>query len=434
MSGTGSLQRAVVVRGAVVVLATLGALGGATAGLVHLRARAAVDDALVVAAHAGENPERDEGGPWGLDHAAPPVRVRTLDDPPRDASDRARRREARTHERPVFFMAAGRRGVVVVLERGAEHGEEHLLIEATTRAPGPLDSAGPFLAVYTPLAAAASLVAALGLHLAVRSALAPLARTQRELAAIRGPGSGRRLTEGGPEEIRAVGGAFNELLDRLAAAHQAQERFTAEAAHELRTPVTALRLALDLARRRPRSAEAHRDTLAELSEATDRLQRRVEGLVVLARVTGGAEVAPAVRSVATLVREAAAAEAPDAARTAVGDDRVVVHPELAGIALRNLLRNAARHAPGRPVSVRAVRVGDHVRIEVEDQGAGVAPEDRERLFDAMARGGRARADDPGGLGLGLPLARRIARSEGGDCTLEAAAGGGVRAVLTLPAA
>jgi signal transduction histidine kinase len=164
------------------------------------------------------------------------------------------------------------------------------------------------------------------------------------------------------------------------------------------------------------------------------LQEVVEGLLVLARLDAGREVPPAVRAAGDLVRDAAQHEGVDASLDGVGDERVVVHPELAAIALRNLVRNAARHGGSTRVVFRTRRVGDLVRIEVEDRGPGVPPEAREQVFDTLARGARARADDPEGLGLGLPLARRIARSEGGDCVLEAGAQGGTCAVLLLPSA
>jgi signal transduction histidine kinase len=423
-----SLRRTVVARGVGVVVATLALVGVGTATLVHLRARAAVDQALTLAAYGAH----DEEG-WGLDHAPTPIRVRQVTSAA-DEAEASRLRRARATERPVFFDDGDRHGVVVVLEREAGGREEHRTMEAVTRRARVLDTAGPFLAAYTPLALLATGLAALGLRWLVRAAMEPLRRTEEELEAIRGPASGRRVTEGGPDEVRAAVGAVNHLLDRLEAAHAAQQRFTAEAAHELRTPVTSLRLALDLALRHPRTAEAYREALAEASESTDRLQRLVEGLVVLARIDGGQEVPPAVRAVRDLVRDALAEEAPDARADEVGDERVVVHPELAGIALRNLVRNAVRHSGGAPVALRTRAVGDWVRIEVEDRGPGVPADDRERLFAPLTRGARARAADPAGLGLGLSLARRIARSEGGDCVLEEAEGGGTRAVLTLRAA
>lgn len=419
-----SLRRAVVTRGSLVLVATLAVLGGATAGLIHVREEAALDGALNVAAHGGAA----DGG-WAVDHERPPLQVRTVERPAEDDA-RRRWRDVRRSERPVFFREGGDRVVWVVVERERGGGEEHRVVEA--RAPDVrfLESAGPFLALYVPLAAVAWGIAAGGLAVVVRRTMAPLDETQHALDRIRGPASGRRLPEGGPDEIRQVVASVNALLDRLEAAHRAQERFTAEAAHELRTPVTSLRLVVELARRRERTPEEYRETLAEIDEETTHLQHLVEGLVVLARVDAGQDVPPQVLTVDELVRDAVAAEAP-AARIAVGTERVVAHEELARIALRNLLRNAVRHG-GADVSVRSRIDGRCVRIEVDDHGPGVPAEDRERVFDTLTRGARARTTDPAGLGLGLPLARRIARAEGGDCLLEPGVDGGTRAVLALP--
>jgi signal transduction histidine kinase len=422
-----SLERAVVLRGAAVVWGTVALLGLATAGLIHLRARSALDDALLVAAHGGG----DEAG-WGLDHARPPVELRTLGLPETEP-EADRYRKLRITERPVWFDDGGDRVVWVVVERTRGNREEHRVVEARSPNATVLSTTGPFVVVYTPLAALAAAAAAVGLRWLVKLALAPLDRTRAELVGIRGPGSGRRLTEAGPEEVRQVVRGFNELLDRLEAAHRAQERFTAEAAHELRTPVTSLRLLVDLTRRHPRTDAEYRAAFDELDDNTAHLERLVAGLVTLARVDAGLDVAPAVRTVRELVASAVADEAPDAI-VEVGDERVVVHEELAGIALRNLLRNAARHAPGAPPTVRSRREGDRVHVEVDDLGPGLGGRDPEALFDTLSRGSRARAADPGGHGLGLPLARRIARAQGGDCGLAERPGGGARATLTLPAA
>jgi signal transduction histidine kinase len=108
-------------------------------------------------------------------------------------------------------------------------------------------------------------------------------------------------------------------------------------------------------------------------------------------------------------------------------------PALLVSALSNLLRNAAVHAPGTAVSVKATVSGKRVLIVVTDGGPGVPAADREAVFDRLARGGQARRDSAG-LGLGLPLAREIARRHGGDCRITDGDGGGCTAVLELPVA
>ncbi|MCB9683937.1 MAG: HAMP domain-containing protein [Alphaproteobacteria bacterium] len=428
MSAPPSLERAIALRGVATLAFTLLVLGIATAALLHVRDGAALDRALLVAAHGGAS----EGG-WTLDHAPPPIETRLVgvDDaepPPDELVQRAL-----TSERPVYFDRDGRRGVLLVVERERRGREEHRLVEATARRPGPMVTTGPFLLVYVPLAVAATAMAGLGFRWLVRSSMAPLDRARSEASAIETLSSAARLTVQGPEEVRALVASINALLERLERAHQAQDRFTAEAAHELRTPLTTMSLAVDLALRHPRTVDEYREALGSVREELDRLERLVQGLVILARLDGGHEPEPRVIGARALVDEAVSAERAEV-ELAVGEERLVVRPELASIALRNLLRNARRHAPDSAVTIRTRTVGDLVRIEVDDRGPGVAEEDRERVFDRMTRTGEARRRDPDGLGLGLPIAREIARREGGSCTLEEAPGGGCRAVLALPAA
>jgi signal transduction histidine kinase len=233
---------------------------------------------------------------------------------------------------------------------------------------------------------------------------------------------------------------MNALLARLDVAFGAQARFTAEAAHELRTPVTVMLGELDVTLRRARTPEAYRETLATVRESVERLRALVEGLNMLARVDAGqAEQLREPVAAAEVARRAAAAEAraleaagcPLAVEVA-GDATLRVHAALVESALANLLRNAAAHAPGGPVTLRVSAEGGRVAFTVDDAGPGVPPAEREAVFDRFARGGEARRRHRAGLGLGLPLAREVARRHGGDCRLDAAPGGGCRAVLTLP--
>ena len=119
-----------------------------------------------------------------------------------------------------------------------------------------------------------------------------------------------------------------------------------------------------------------------------------------------------------------------AERTAAGD-RALDRLALLTAAVANLLRNAARDAPGAEVKLTVEQRGDRLAFVVDDGGPGVPEPEREALFDRLARSGAARRDVAGGLGLGLPLAREIARRHGGDCVLEGSGRGGLRAVLTV---
>jgi two-component system OmpR family sensor kinase len=232
---------------------------------------------------------------------------------------------------------------------------------------------------------------------------------------------------------------MNALLDRLDAAHRAQVRFTADAAHELRTPVTAMLGEIEVALRRSRGAEEYRDVLESVREEVERLRGLVEGLLALARVDAGqVEQGLEPAGAVALAEEAAAHERPGLVRAgcafeldAQGDADLRVHTALVEAALANLLRNAAAYAAGAPVILRVVPEPDRVVFQVDDRGPGVPPGERDAVFDRFTRTGEGRRRNRAGLGLGLPLAREVARRHGGECWIEAAPDGGCRAVLTL---
>jgi two-component system OmpR family sensor kinase len=233
----------------------------------------------------------------------------------------------------------------------------------------------------------------------------------------------------------------NGLLERLQRAAEAQARFTAEAAHELRTPLSALRGGLEVALRRPRSAEEYRGVLEEALREVLALGELVEALLAFARVDAGQTPDLWERErPAELVRLALRAEQPllqasgNNVVTQIGTDtEIVVNRALVVVALSNLLRNAGRYAPGTEVRVGITEEhvggkGDasikdkQVVFSISDDGPGLGDGDPERLFDRFVRGGQARSDWPTGTGLGLPLARAIARHHGGDCTFVPSSG------------
>ncbi len=250
-------------------------------------------------------------------------------------------------------------------------------------------------------------------------------------------GQGQRLGLDAPPEVAPLLADVNALLERLERAHASQVSFTADAAHELRTPVSALVGQVELALRRERSAEELRAVLGDVGADAERLRRLVEGLTALARIDAGDVEAhrEPVRA-ADLVEGALAVERPalEAADNAVAlrvddDPELEVHRVLLELAIGNLLRNVAAHAPGAAVVVTVREDRGRCVIEVRDDGPGIPEELREVVFDRFARGGSS----GGGLGLGLPLAREVARRHGGECVLRPVVGGGTRAVLTVRA-
>ncbi|MET9463942.1 HAMP domain-containing sensor histidine kinase [Streptomyces sp. NPDC006544] len=238
------------------------------------------------------------------------------------------------------------------------------------------------------------------------------------------------------DEVARLAVTMNETLDRLEASGIRQRRFIADASHELRSPITVLRTQLEVAQAHPDPA-LWGELVSGALEDTVRLQDLAADLLLLARLDTS-EPPPATDVDLTEV-------ARDAAR-ARGGDRVPVRTDIApGITVRgstiwlsrlvtNLLDNGQRHAERRVVlALRADRVRGEAVLEVTDDGAGIAPADRERVFERFTRLDDARARDEGGTGLGLAIARDIALRLGGSLRVDDSPQG-ARLVARLPLA
>lgn len=231
-----------------------------------------------------------------------------------------------------------------------------------------------------------------------------------------------------PAELRDLAAALDALLDRIAAALRHEQQLVAELSHELRTPLSVITAETDLLRAGPRSEQERRRAYAVIAETALRMDRLLDTL--LTQAAQDVTEAPG-RCALEPVARAAAAAATDGVPTTV---RVPAGLEAGAGAevveriLAQLLGNAARYARTQ-IAVTATRTAQGVRIEVADDGPGVPETFRDKLFEP---GQRAAPDDGHpGAGLGLALARRLARSAGGDIALEQAGPGAVFA-LTLP--
>jgi two-component system OmpR family sensor kinase/two-component system sensor histidine kinase QseC len=242
-----------------------------------------------------------------------------------------------------------------------------------------------------------------------------------------------------PQEIAPLVNELNRLLTRLDAAFQTQRAFVADAAHELRSPLTALRLELQLLDRAPDEA-ARREARSHLGAAVERAIHLVEQLLTLARNEpreGGATLSvieleqPVADGIADAHAHAAARAIDlslDSQPAAVRGDR-----EALRTLVRNLVDNAVRHTPeGRTVRVRIrprlPETGDTL-LEVADSGPGIPPADRERAFDRFYR--RASAPE-GGSGLGLAIVKAIADRHGASVRLGDAPDGGLLVRVLFP--
>ena len=243
-------------------------------------------------------------------------------------------------------------------------------------------------------------------------------------------------------EVRVLAEAFNRMLDRLTEAFASQRAFVADASHELRTPLTVIRGQLELlvTERGPAHEEVRRVEHLVRAEI-ERITRLVDDLLVLVKMEQRQFLRPQPVALREFVQELWDGAKPLAARrfelpvVPVGTLRA--DPDRLAQALRNLLANAIEHTapPSGLVRLRVQALGtqgERVRFIVEDDGAGVAPEERERVFDRFYRTDDARDRASGGTGLGLAIVRAIAQAHGGSAQVGRSQEGGASFELELP--
>jgi signal transduction histidine kinase len=225
------------------------------------------------------------------------------------------------------------------------------------------------------------------------------------------------------------------MLDRLDASQKAQRRFLADAAHELRTPLASARAQLDADRATgSNDGRPHGD----LSREVDRMQHLVEGLLVLARsdlhaLTPQLRLVDADDAVQAAVARASLRHDVPVSIGHLTPVQVRVDPRMLEQVLDNLLDNAERHAVRR-VTVCVTRSGDHALLHVEDDGPGIAPDQRDAAFERFTRLDAGRARTEGGAGLGLAIVRDLVAAHGGEVDISTSALGGARFTVRLPAA
>jgi len=268
----------------------------------------------------------------------------------------------------------------------------------------------------------------------VKRGLAPLARLSEEIKA-RSPVDLRPIEAEGPEETRPLVSALNGLLAEVAQASRSQQRFLADAAHQLRTPLAGLQAHTELALAQP-LPEPCRLQIEQVHESTIRTARLANQLLALARAEPGARG----EAVELDLKAIAGAEAEAWVRGALARDiDLGFELEAASVdgdafllreAMSNLVHNAIEysHRGGR-VTVRTGRRNGHAYLEVEDDGPGIAPQERARVLERFYRV----PGTPGtGSGLGLAIVREIAASHAASMFLDDGAAGGCRVGITFP--
>ena len=253
---------------------------------------------------------------------------------------------------------------------------------------------------------------------------------------------GARVEIRSEDEIGQLGRAFNAMAEARGQAEDLRRRMVGDIAHELRTPLTNLKGQLEAIEDGLLPADGR--TLASLREETGLLERLVEDLQELALAEAGklkldlSEVSVEQAALAAIGALGPAAEAAGVSLEASvepGLPPLTADRERLAQILRNLLANAITHSPpGGVVRVTARRDGSALEIAVSDEGPGIAPEHRERVFDRFYRVDASRSRATGGAGLGLAIARQLARAHGGDLRVESEPGRGSRFIVTLPAA
>jgi heavy metal sensor kinase len=244
------------------------------------------------------------------------------------------------------------------------------------------------------------------------------------------------------DELGQLATVFNDTLQRIDSSFDALKRFTSDASHELRTPLTALRSVGEVALREERSSDELRETIGSMLEEAQHLNDLTDTLLLLARAESGRlPLHPERFLLDDLVREVCERleilateknqrlEIAAAPNISIEGDRVLLRQ-----GITNLLHNAIRHGPPDSlISVITAIRGNEILIEIADQGPGIAPEHRGKIFERFYRIDKARSRADGGTGLGLAIAKLFVEQHGGRIELESRAVGGSCFRIVLPA-
>lgn len=296
------------------------------------------------------------------------------------------------------------------------------------------------LALGMPLAV---LLAGLAGYAMAGRALRPVGDMAAAARRINSDSLGSRLPNPNPhDELGRLASVFNDTLQRIESSFDALKRFTSDASHELRTPLTALRSTGEVALREERSAGELRETIGSMLEEAQRLNDLTDTLLLLARAESGrmplhAEDFPLedlIREVCERLEVLSAEKNQRIEITAEPGISLKADRVLLRQAITNLLHNAIRHSPPDSLIVaRTATRGAETLIEITDQGPGIAPGHRGKIFERFYRIDKARARTDGGTGLGLAIAKLFVEQHGGRIELDPPAAGGSCFRIVFPA-
>jgi two-component system OmpR family sensor kinase len=276
-------------------------------------------------------------------------------------------------------------------------------------------------------------------------AIQPVAAISRAASRIAEGNLSERIDlSGNDSELDQLARVLNQTFERLHASFERQRRFTADASHELRTPVSILTAETQRILKRDRSPEEYRDAILTCGQTADRMRRLIDALLVLSRQeAAGEQAAREPCDLADILRETLSQLDPlaEQRRVRIAADLkptpLRADPAALAILAANLVRNAIQHqppdAPDAELRIYCAPDGDHARFAVSDNGPGIAPEDLPHIFERFYRADKARTGDSGHTGLGLAIASVIAANHRGDIAVRSEPGRGATFTVRLPA-
>lgn len=352
---------------------------------------------------------------------------RLVEQPPSDPATRRAAELLRGGARRTLDLPGARTRLyaVPVVANGRRRGS---VVVAISLSPYD-DTAQTALIASLVLGAVLLLTVAIAARILISGALRPVARMTQQAAAWSQADSGQRFSLGQPrDELTQLASTLDGLLDRVASSLRHEQRFSAELSHELRSPLASVIAEAQLALRHGGTIEAQRAGHERVLAAAQQMRRTLDTLLMAARVehdqslgTGDAVAAAraAARGCAAFAAGHGVAVEVDEPRAPI---RLGVDTDVAERVLAPLVENACRFGASL-VRIGVQQLGGAVVFTVRDDGPGIRDENRERVFEPGWRDGLVAHGGDRGAGLGLPLARRLARAAGGDVSAEPSAGG-----------
>jgi two-component system OmpR family sensor kinase len=297
------------------------------------------------------------------------------------------------------------------------------------------------------LAMAAAILGAVVLTGAMltRAVLLPIDRIVSRARVIGASALAERLPHpGSQDEMARLVETLNEMLGRIERVFEAQRRFTADASHELRSPLSRLRAELEVTLRRPRDRPEYEKALRSCLHEVEWLSGLTNELLMLARLDAGESRTPQPQSVrlTPILEQAVFRLAPEASRRDVAvlvdaraDLMIQVAPGAAALVVGNVLDNAVKFSPpGSQIRIRVTPEAGTAVVAISDSGPGIALNELPHLFERFYRGSTGRGSDVPGVGLGLAICRVLLEGQGGSIAVSSPQGGGATVSIRLPLA